>query len=156
MTTSGHDHPRRPRNGRGRYVRSLDNAERDAAACRLRAEGLTFDEVATRLGYADRSAARRAIEAALAATVAEPAAILRQLELQRLDALHRTAWALLDAEDADVRLKAIDRALRVMERRARLLGLDAPTRVETVTIDAVEAEIARLSAQLGLGTEVDG
>lgn len=53
--------------------------------------------------------------------------------------------ALLD--DAPV-LKAITTLLRIQERRAKYLGLDAPTKVEAITIDALDAEIAKLAAEL--------
>lgn len=48
------------------------------------------------------------------------------------------------------RLQAIDRLLRISERRSRLLGLDAPvrTRVGTITLDAIESEIERLEREL--------
>lgn len=45
-------------------------------------------------------------------------------------------------------LQAIDRALKIQERRAKLLGLDAPAKVEMLTIDAIDAEIRRLQAEL--------
>jgi hypothetical protein len=47
-------------------------------------------------------------------------------------------------------LQAIDRLLKIQERRARLLGLDAPTqhRVNVLSEDAIDAEIARLEAEL--------
>lgn len=50
-------------------------------------------------------------------------------------------------DDAPV-LQAIDRLLKIQDRRARYLGLDAPTRMQVVTVDAVDAEIARLTAEL--------
>lgn len=45
---------------------------------------------------------------------------------------------------------SVDRVLKIMERRARILGLDAPTRhrVEVITEDAVDAEIRRLQGEL--------
>jgi len=45
---------------------------------------------------------------------------------------------------------AVDRVLRVMERRSRLLGLDAPMRqqLEVITDSVLDEEIARLTAQL--------
>ncbi len=49
-------------------------------------------------------------------------------------------------------LAAIDRLLKIEERRAKLLGLDAPVRAELITIDAIEAEVARLAAELDLTT----
>jgi hypothetical protein len=45
-------------------------------------------------------------------------------------------------------LQAIDRALKIQERRAKLLGLDAPTKVEVLTMDAIDAEIQKLQAEL--------
>ena len=52
-------------------------------------------------------------------------------------------------DDAPV-LAAIDRLLKIQERRAKLLGLDAPTqsRVEVVTESAVDKAIAELEAQI--------
>jgi hypothetical protein len=54
-------------------------------------------------------------------------------------------------------LKAIDTLLRIQERRARLLGLDAPaqTTVHVLSEDAIDQEIARLEAELR-GLEGDG
>ncbi len=135
----------------GRFARTLDTAERDGRACALRRDGATYQEIADRLGFADRSAARHAVERALAAAVREPAAELRELELMRLDRLYLVASELLDGDDLDVRLKAVDRLVRISERRSRLLGLDAPTKIEGFTIDQIDAEIARLSAELGVG-----
>jgi hypothetical protein len=45
-------------------------------------------------------------------------------------------------------LQATATLLRVMERRARLLGLDAPAKHEVLTLDAIDAEIRRLEEQL--------
>lgn len=50
-------------------------------------------------------------------------------------------------DDAPV-LAAIDRLLKISERRAKLFGLDAPSRLQVLTLDAIDAEIARLNAQL--------
>ncbi len=46
---------------------------------------------------------------------------------------------------------AVDRCLGIMKRRAELLGLDAPTRHEVMTIDAIDAEIRQLEAELTRG-----
>lgn len=162
--TSSHGDKRRPRNGRGRFVRSADTAVRDARATQLRAEGLTFQQIADRLGYGHRDLARRAVERALLATVRESADELRTLELDRLDRLWAEAWAVLKADHPTVShgqvvrddagavvvdwrptLAAIDRLLRVMDRRARLLGLDAPrTAPAGWSLDEIDAEILRL------------
>ncbi|MEV7006837.1 hypothetical protein [Streptosporangium sp. NPDC051022] len=139
------------RGGDGRYTRSRRTAARDAEACRLRARGLTYEQIAVDLGMSSKSSAYEAVQRALAATVREPADEVRQMELMRLDELHRSALAVLEAthyvvdkgavvlwegaplvDDGPV-LAAVDRLLKVQERRARLLGLDSPQRV---SIDA--------------------
>lgn len=42
------------------------------------------------------------------------------------------------------------------ERRAKLLGTDAPTRHEVVTLDALDAQIRELEAELGARADVEG
>ncbi|MCT9007035.1 hypothetical protein [Streptomyces rhizosphaerihabitans] len=73
------------------------------------------------------------------------------MEADRLDRLFFVAYKKA-VRDQD--LAAIDRTLRIMERRARLLGLDMPVRtemsgpdggpvqVENVTVDELDALIA--------------
>jgi hypothetical protein len=57
----------------------------------------------------------------------EEAVHVRDLELQRLDDLYLIAYrAIIDGND----LAGIDRCLRIMERRAKLLGLDAAEKVD--------------------------
>lgn len=56
---------------------------------------------------------------------AEEAEALRTLELERLDRLWLQCYQ--SAQQGD--LPAVDRCLRIMERRSKLLGLDAPTKV---------------------------
>jgi hypothetical protein len=69
------------------------------------------------------------VSRALAATIEQPAQELRQLEAERLDAMTAALWP--RAMDGD--LRATDRILGIMDRRARLLGLDAPRR-EAITV----------------------
>ncbi len=123
-------------------------AERRAKAVALRLAGVDYDTIADRLGYASRGAAYTDITRALEANVAEQqrgADLLRQEELARLDRLQAGVWQAATGGDS----RAVDTALRIIDRRCKLLGLDAPVRHEVVTMDAVEAEIARLSAELG-------
>jgi uncharacterized small protein (DUF1192 family) len=172
VVTTGRGHGNQPRSGRGRFVKSLETAKRDAEAAQLRAEGKTYDQIAEALDFSDRSLARRAVERALAATVREPADELRQLELIRLDALWVEAVKVMTSEHITVNngrvieidgvplkddgptLSAIDRLLKIMERRAKLVGLDSATKVEVLSVDALDREIAKLTAELG-GAEAD-
>lgn len=120
--------------------------EREARVLELRKAGATFDEIAQALDYRDKSGAKRAFDRAMRATIQQPADEIRFLEVERLDAMQKALWPKVTAGDT----KAIGQCLNVMDRRARLLGLDAPTRqhVTVITRDATEQAIAELEAQL--------
>lgn len=114
----------------------------------MRLAGLDYETIANRLGYSSRAAAHVDITRALEANVAEMnrnGDVLRQQELQRLDRLQAGVWTAAAGGDP----RAIETAIRIIDRRCKLLGLDAPVRHEVVTLDAIEAEIRRLSAELG-------
>jgi Homeodomain-like domain len=124
--------------------------EREARALELRKAGATFAQIGKALGCCE-SRAWRIVQRALGRVVAEPLEELRQLESLRLDQLLMVMWPKAMAGNG----WAVDRCLAIMQRRARLLGLDAPTKHEVLTIDAIDAEIARLEAELR-GMEADG
>jgi hypothetical protein len=109
-----------------RLANQIASHERKLQALELRKAGATFQQIADQLGYRSASGAFNAVKAALKATLREPADELRELELTRLDAMLLPLWRRVQSGDE----KAVDRVLRIMERRARLLGLDAPTRGE--------------------------
>lgn len=155
-----------PRGGDGKFIATADTAERDAAACRLRRDGHSFEAIAAALGYATKGAAHRAVQRALLAIVREPAEDLRTLELERLDYLYLKVLKILEkrhiviqhgkvvthegvpVEDDAPTLSAVAHLLKIQERRAKLLGLDAPKQIEVLTLDTVQAEIRRLEQTL--------
>jgi hypothetical protein len=118
-------------------------ADRQRRALELRAAGAGFASIARQLGYAGPSGAFKAVSAGLNATLQEPADELRTLELDRLDQLLAAVWPLALQGD----FQAIDRALKIGERRARLMGIDAPRRVD------IEQRIRVLAEQLGLDAD---
>ncbi len=105
---------------------TLQTTQKRADAIRLRLAGCSYDQIAERLGYANRSSAFKAVEAGRLAILAEPAREMVALECARLDELMVALWPQALAGD----VQAVDRVLRIMERRARYLGLDAPARTE--------------------------
>lgn len=121
-------------------------AERRASALQLKIAGATYDAIARALGYANKGNAHRDIQAALAAITKEPAEALKKLELERCDEMLLAIWPQVRKGN----LAAIDRALKIMERRARYEGLDAPTKstITVITEDMVDAEIQRLEADM--------
>src|SRR4051812_41728374 len=76
-TTNGGGHMHSQRGGDGRFERKYGDAERDADAAHLRAEGKTYQAIADALGYGDRSTARKAVQRALLAIVQEAGDELR-------------------------------------------------------------------------------
>lgn len=99
---------------------------RAAKALELRMEGKTFTEIAKEVPYNSPQAAHDAVKRALQAVTREPAEELLKLDLERLDAM----WGIhyLNAQSGDV--QALAACMKIMERRAKLLGLDAPERQE--------------------------
>jgi hypothetical protein len=123
-------------------------ADRRRQAVELRVEGKSWQEIADRLGYDSRGSAATAVRRALEQAVAElnvPLEAHRQLELDRLDAMQNALWDKVLAGDT----KAIDTTLRLMDRRAKLLGLDAPQRHE-LTLESIDAALADVEEQLAV------
>jgi hypothetical protein len=89
----------------------------------MRKAGVPFEVIADRVGYKDKSGAYRAWERAMKGLVTEPAEELRKLELARLDDLLFAIWK----KGTEGDLGAIDKLLKISERRAKLAGLDMPT-----------------------------
>src|SRR3990167_920992 len=102
--------------------RRLQAIERQRQALELRKAGASFESIAKQLGYADHKGAYKAIISAIHKTLKAPADEVQELELLRLDAMFLGLWRQAVAGDNF----SIDRALKIMERRASLMGLDAP------------------------------
>lgn len=100
-------------------------------AMELRMEGLPFTEIARQVGYNSQQAAHDAVKRALLRTEREPADRLRELELARLDVLWQAQFMIAQVGD----VQALSACLRIMERRAKLIGLDAPERKEVTGKD---------------------
>ncbi|MER6191786.1 hypothetical protein [Streptomyces cyaneofuscatus] len=157
----------RPHGGDGQFVRSLTTAERDARAAELRSKGWTYPRIAAELGFNHRADAYNAVKRVLKETVREAGEDVRALELERLDRLEAAANEVLEREHVTVSngrvvslnetplpddgpvLAAIDRLLKIQERRARLLGLDAPTKAAITITPERAAAIEALADELG-------
>jgi hypothetical protein len=131
-----------------------------------------YSEFYEELGYTSPNAARRDFNRALEENLAEvrtSAEAYREEELQELDHLAETAIEVMRTPHYEVtqagkvaedpatglpllddkpKLAAIDRLLKIQDRRAKLLGLDSAQKVEVLTLDALTAEAERLNALL--------
>lgn len=114
-----------------------ESRKRELQVLELRRAGLTFDVIAERTGYANRASCRRAYERALA-RVSETvdANDVRQLELDRMDRLQAGLWP----RAARGELPAVDRILKISERRDRLSG--QPTKNAHALREALDASVA--------------
>lgn len=100
--------------------------ERRRIALELRKAGATFEQIGKSLGIRKQSAhelVAKALKEAETKT-AETAAQVKALELMRLDDLLKGLWPAASKGNP----QSVEKALKVMERRAKLLGLDAPTK----------------------------
>ncbi|MFD8899931.1 hypothetical protein [Streptomyces ardesiacus] len=120
-------------------------AVRRTALLKLRREGVRYDdERILALGYNSAATARSDLKRALEAHRDEERAevsVYRQQENERLDALLEAAWPAAttpkpirnkegDVVGEEIDMRAVDTVLRLMDRRAKLNGLDMPVKTE--------------------------
>ena len=111
----------------------------------LRRQGLTWEAIASEAGYSHPSGAAQAYERACARVLTEDVEAIRQLENDRLDLLLMSVWETALGGD----YKAVDTVLKIMARRAKLLGLEVkPEQRITVspgyTDEGVKQELERI------------
>ncbi len=149
-------------------MRRESTRRRDADAAKLRVRAWSYQDIADELGFASPGAAHDAVRRSLAESVRQPTEQARDIAAGHLDQLALEAWRLVRTRhltvsagrvvehqgntvaDAKPVVEALSLLVRIEERRAKLLGLDAPRQVVTnvITEDVVDAAIAELEAEL--------
>lgn len=109
--------------------RDATAAQRVSQAVQLRAQRITYEQIAWQCGYANPGACRNAVMRELQRVVTPGINNLRLEELSMLDQLHAEVWPLVLDKENTQRLFAVDRVLAIAKRRAELLGLDTPVKV---------------------------
>lgn len=110
-------------------------------ALELKAKGSSYPQIAAHLGVSLETAYRLVQTAAseLDEESRELAIRYRDIELETLDSALRQVFPILMGAGKGVepqhRVAAANAVVRISERRAKLLGLDAPTKVAPVTAD---------------------
>lgn len=124
---------------RGRAAEKGAILQRQLQALELRKQGLTYRDIGDKLSISYQQAHNdvNAELKRLAALTLDCAEELRQLELERLDMLIKGLEPMARVGNPG----AVTAYLRVMERRAKLLGLDAPVRQEVTGADGGALEI---------------
>ena len=133
------DAQHRPPRGRRGQVETI--AERRAIALEMRKAGGSYRETARQLGV-DVHTVHGDVAAELAAlreTTVGRAEELRDLELARFDEMTSGLWPQIRAGSPP----AVTAAVRVSERRSRLLGLDEPTSTRTEISGSLSVDAER-------------
>ena len=108
-----------------------EQLDRELQVLDLRRAGLTWQRIAQEVGYANHSGAYAAYKRAMQRTLQEPTDDLRQAEVDRLDRLQLAVWPKAMRGDHN----AIVTCVRIIDRRAKLLGLDMPVKIaQDVTV----------------------
>ena len=153
------------------FIRTPEQIAKDNKAAELRSRSVTYQQIGDFLGMT-RQAAHQAVQRAIRDIPKDGAEETLRLELEKLDFLERKLFIIMEKEHLRVSnsgkvvtvdgelilddgpvMQAIQGLLKVSERRAKLLGINAPEKHEFITLDTVESEIKRLEAKLG---ESDG
>lgn len=119
---------------------TLQKLRRQEKALDLRRSGLSFERIGAKIGIST-SRAHSLVMAGLAdarAQITGAADELRAEEVARLDAMLHALWTRAKKGEA----AAIDRVLKIGERRQKLLGLEAPVRIETTGRDGKPIEVS--------------
>ena len=143
-------------------ARIAEAVDKAVEAMELRKAGASFVQIGKQLGFSTQHAHRLVTKelARMNAELKEVAGDVTRLELERLDAMWLGLWTRARQGDD----KAVVACLRIMERRAKILGIDAPLRqeltgadggpIQTVDVDLSGLSVAELKALTVMGEKI--
>lgn len=144
-----------------RFVRTPEQMEKDHQAAGMRP--MTYRAIGEKFGV-NESSAYQMVQRAIADIPRESTEELIQLELMKLDRIESKAadimekyhpvvtqsGKILDLEEETPVIQAMNTLLKVADRRARLLGLNAPTRTELTSTVSVTIEDKSAQAKVAV------
>lgn len=140
--------PVRKHNDPGQATLDRARDRKATAAIQLRMSGATWDEVAQALGFPTGRAAIVATEQALERQLQDSGdrEQMRAMAGARLERLLRAVWAKAIDPNSPEQMVAAGRAQALVDRHAKLFGLDAPSEVivHTPTQNELEQWVARV------------
>lgn len=126
----------------------IELKKRDARVFELRIQGYTFIQIASEVGFSGPSGAWQAYQRIKSEVIFESIEEARHLEIMRLDELHLAVWDRALSGD----LPSANCVLKIMDRRAKLLGLDKPEKIEVNKWDFsgedIDAEVQRIATMM--------
>ena len=133
--------------GRAKSATAADRVqarEREVKALELRKAGASYQQIGDQIGVSKQACHKMVtrVLGELVALAAESAEEVRRLEIDRMDAMMVGLWDKARRGHEG----AVDRVLRIMTRRAALLGLDMPTRSEIAhTANVAPTDLSKLT-----------
>ena len=109
--------------------KKLSTGEKTRRAMALKLSGASYAAIADTLGYSDASGARKAVMRGMKNSQQESASEMRKIHFARLEHLLALLWPDVAAKD----LPSMDRALSVMDRMEKLMGLNAASQLDITT-----------------------
>lgn len=137
----------------------LENPTSTLAALNLRLSGASYQEIADVMGYVSAATARMAVEKALAAAATEDGdkKTLRSQMSLTLDKYHQSVYRQAIDEDNPNQLAYQAAALRIVDRKIKLHGLDAPAKLEIMpSTEELENFARQLASRGGYAPVVEG
>ena len=116
--------------------------EREYEVLKYRRGGMTFDQIAQRVGYKNASGAKAAYKRAMIRTLQPVADELRETQIDRLETAVLAIWNKVLKGD----LRAIDRLIAISRRESELLGMDAPRQAQ-LEVTTYDGNVLRERAQ---------
>lgn len=157
----------KPSEGKIRSCKTKINAAaRRVKVMELRMQGKSFRRIAEEIGTSVTNVYRdyRTVMKEYADQALETASEIRALESQRLDELQNEMWSQLaearsekvddngdpiprSAQDQNASLGTVNAIIRIMERRSKLAGLDAPSKhtIDVRKVDDIAQTIAKVA-----------
>lgn len=128
----------KPNNRTG--VKAIETIEREAIAFELRKQGLSYNEIGKRLNTTSTTAWNyvNSVLTSINEKLNEDVTRVRILEVSRLDDMLAKLYPKIMAGQEG----AITTALRIAERRSKMLGLDAPEKINHAGADGGPIEVS--------------
>ena len=164
----------KPRDSNERFVRTPEQMEKDHEAAMLRTRSWTYKTIGEHFGVS-QAAAHRMVQRAIAEIPREKTEELLASELAKVEMVERKFLEIIERHHAHISasgkvvydaegrqiiddgpvIQALAGYLKAGERRAKLLGLNAPVKHEVITLDYLDAEIQRLEREVGESTRAE-
>jgi hypothetical protein len=125
-------------------VDEMSDVDKQGYALAFRRAGMSYRQIADVFHYETEVPVRALLKKAIETGKSEDQSILRELELARLDRLTQAIWPAAVSGD----LKAVETSIKLMDMRAKLMGLRLPVELSGPGGGPIPIEIQNAKEQL--------